>query len=59
MISEKYNKVSSNLTIPSDSGYYYSRSSVDVKGRYQNTDAILVTSPGILSLHSQCDKWHC
>ena len=57
MMNSKADKVSTNLTITNQNGYYHSKSKVTVKGRSQNADAILVTAPGSLPQRSQCSNW--
>ena len=57
MTNDKINKTSSNLTIVNDNGYYFARSKVMIEGRYQNVDAILVTTPGALPQRIQCISW--
>ena len=57
MTNDKINKTSSNLTIVNDNGYYFARSKVMIEGRYQNVDAILVTTPGALPQRIKCISW--
>ena len=59
MTSSRTNKVSSDIRIINESGYYHQRTGVRVNGKPQSIDAIFVTEPGRLPRLVHTLNWQC